>query len=355
MEQAMLKGGIVGCGIIANRSHMPVWRALKNVEIVAACDQNEDAAMATAKRFAIPRAYGDLSHMLEKESLDFVDICTPPTTHSQLSIQAMEAGLHVLVEKPMALSVSEADEMILAAEANRVKLCVVANFLFTPVVQKAKDLLNAGLIGDLVAVDVEVLAFRGGAISRQDHWCHDLPWGILNEYAPHPAYLQLAFLGNIHSVKAIAKKYSEFPWVTADELKVLLESEKGIGSFTISCSAPRDSFTLNVLGTTGKLHLDNLALTMTRSRYRGNRVDELVLDQLNLSFQLLAGVVSSSVRVFLGRRYYKAGHQGIIQKFVESIRDNLDPPFTGEDGRETIRVLEEIWKQIAQPEKGKEC
>jgi len=353
MAQAMLKGGIVGCGIIANRSHMPVWRALKNVEIVAACDQNEDAAMATGKRFAIPRIYGDLSHMLEKESLDFVDICTPPLTHFQLSIQAMEAGLHVLVEKPMATGLREADEMVSASRQHGVKLCVVHNSLFTPVVQAAKSLVANGAIGDLVAVEVELLDRRGGALGRQNHWCHNLPWGILNEYAPHPAYLQLAFLGNIHSVKAIARKYSEFPWVTADELKVLVESEKGVGSFTISCNSPRDSFTLNVFGTKGKLHLDNLALTMTRSRYRGNRVDELVLDQLNLSFQLLAGVVSSSVGVFLGRRYYKAGHQVIIQKFVESIRDNLDPPVTGEDGRETIRILEEIWKQIAQPEKGK--
>ena len=346
MGKDILRGGIVSCGAIAVISHMPVWRAMKGVEIVAACDRNESAAAAMAKRFSVPRSYQDLSYMLEKESLDFIDICTPPDTHALLSIQAMEAGLNVLVEKPMAVSLSEADDMIAASRRHGIKLCVVHNFLFTPVVQEAKSLVSKGAIGDLIAVEVRSLDKRDGALSKRGHWCHTLPGGIFGEYAPHSVYLEWAFLGEIHSIKAVSRKTSEFPWVDADELRVLVEAERGLGSFTVSCNSHNKSFEMDIFGTKGRLHLDNHALSMTRSRLRGNRTDELVLDQLYLSGQQLVGAVSSFVMAALGRRWYKVGHQALMQGFVRSISDNIEPPVPGEDGRETIRVLEDIWKQI---------
>ncbi len=347
MSKAVLRGGIVGCGTVAAISHMPVWRATKDVEIVAACDINESAAAAMARRFNVPRSYQDLSHMLEKENLDFIDICTPPSTHAPLSVRAMEAGWNVLVEKPMALNLSEADEMLAASRKQGVKLCVVHNILFVPAVRAAKSAVAGGAIGDLLAVEIKSLDRRDGALSRRGHWCHTLPMGIFNEYAPHSIYLELAFLGKIHSVKAISRKISEFSWVTADELKVLVEAEKGIGSFTVSCNSHNKSFEIDIFGTRGRLHVDNFTLSMTRRRFRGNRTDELVLDQLYQSGQQLAGAVSSFLMAALGRRWYKVGHQALMQRFVGSIRDNTDPPVPGEDGRETISVLDEIQRQIS--------
>lgn len=347
MGKVTLRGGIVGCGFAATVSHLPAWRALKDVDIVAVCDQREEIAMETAKRWGISSAYGEFSQMLQSEELDFVDICSPPLTHFPLSIQAMKAGRHVLVEKPMALKVSEADEMVSTARKHDVKLCVVHNFLFTPVVQAAKSLVDTGAIGDLVSVEAEILARRESI--QQNNWRHHLPGGIFGDYAPHALYLESAFLGNIHSIRAIARKQSQFPGVTADELRVLLEGENGLGAFSIFCNAPRTSFNLSIFGTKEKLYIDNFALTMIRSRSRTNKVHELVLDQLNLSLKLLAGATASSVKALLGRRWYKSGHQAIIQKFVESMRHDQDPPVGGEDGRETVRILEEIWKQISLP------
>jgi len=346
MGKDVLRGGIVGCGTVASISHMPVWRAMKDVEMVAAYDINEGAAAAMARRFNVPRSYQDLSDMLEKESLDFIDICTPPDTHALLAIQAMEAGWNVLVEKPMAVSLNEADDMLAASRRQGVKLCVIHNLLFIPAVQAAKSAVAGGKIGDLLAVEVKSLDRRDGALSKRDHWCHTLPGGIFGEYAPHSIYLELAFLGRIHSVKAISRKASEFPWVAADELRVLVEAEKGIGSFTISCNSHNKSFEVDIFGTRGRLHVDNFTLSMTRRRFRGNRTDELVLDQLYLGSQHLAGAVSSFLMAALGRRWYKVGHQALMRGFIRSIRDNIAPPVSGEDGRETIRVLDEIWRQI---------
>jgi len=346
----MLKGGIVGCGAIADISHMPAWQGMKGVEMVAVCDQNEKVAMATAKRWGIPSVYSDFSQMVNSEELDFLDICTPPLTHYQLAIQAIKAGLHVLVEKPMAVSLSEADEMVSASKEHGIKLCIVHNNLFSPVIQAAMSLVDTGAIGELVAVEIHALDRSDRYLSKQNHWCHSLPGGVLGEYAPHVVYLASAFLGNIRSVRAIARKYSEYPWVTADELKVLLEAENGLGALTISCNSPVTALTLSIFGTERNVHVNHFPQTMTFSRHRSGKIHGLVLDRLDLLLPVLTSAASGAVSQLLGRKRSRIGHLVIIQKFVESIRDDVAPPVTGEDGRETIRIIEEIWKQIGQPE-----
>lgn len=94
-----LRVGLVGCGEIAD-VHIPAILKLEHVELVAVCDLDEDLARKVARRYSVGSYYTDLSELLLKGQLDLVDITTPPRTHLALSIKAMEAGCHVLVEKP---------------------------------------------------------------------------------------------------------------------------------------------------------------------------------------------------------------------------------------------------------------
>jgi predicted dehydrogenase len=346
MSKAVLKGGIVGCGVITQAAHLPAWRHTKGASIVSVCDQNIDAAKETARRWGIPRVYDDLLKMLQSEKLDFVDVCTPPATHHKLSIKAMEAGMHVLVEKPMATSLDEADEMVSASKKHGVKLCVSHNFLFTPAIRTASSLIASGAIGNLIAVEGHDLLVRYIVFKGEKHWSYNLPGGIFGEHSPHLLYVGSAFLGKIKSVQAIAMKFSGFPGVRADELKVLVEAEKGLGVFTNSCNSSKFSFTFDIYGTEGKLHIDNVKQTITHSRSRSNRTYALVWDQLDLALQMLSGAAYVSIQSLLGRKWYKLGQYALFEKFVESVRDNLAPPVTGEDGRENVRVLQEVWKQI---------
>ena len=114
----MLKGGIVGCGWISHFSHIPAFRKIKNAEIIAVCDQSEEVARKTASRFGIANTYRDFSLMLKEEQLDFIDICSPPHTHFELCMEAMEAGMHILTEKPMVLDTAEAEEVISTSKKN---------------------------------------------------------------------------------------------------------------------------------------------------------------------------------------------------------------------------------------------
>ena len=343
-----MRVGIFGCGRIANEMHIPAWLRIKDVKIVAVCDRRENIAKLTAEQFGIGEFYEDLSSMLETQNLDLVDICTPPQTHSSFSIEAMNAGCHVLVEKPMATSVKEADEMIVASKKNDVKLSVVHQLLFNPTVRKAKSLIDKGAIGDLVDVNATFLERNDSVlITNQDHWCHNLPGGIFGECAPHAVYFNLALIGNVKSVHVLSKKLTDSDWMDADILKVLLDAENATGSFTLSCLSSRNSVTADIFGTKKHLHLDMHTQIMTHHK-RAVSSHSKAFDALSSGFQMFVGTASTSAKVLLGRN--RTAHSILIKNLFESIRDNKETPVTVEEGREAVRILEMIWEKIRTPD-----
>src|SRR5262245_28277633 len=124
-----MKVGIIGCGQIAT-IHIPYILAQPDARIVGLADASEGRARELAARFHISSVHSTLGDLLEAEHPDVVHILTPPQTHAGLAIEAMEAGCHVLVEKPMAASLKEAEAMEAVAQRHGVKLCVDHNHLF---------------------------------------------------------------------------------------------------------------------------------------------------------------------------------------------------------------------------------
>jgi len=340
-----LRGTIVGCGATTTIAHLPAWKTLRDAEIVAICDLREDVAREVARRWRISRVYLNFSQMLAEEKPDFVDICTPPLTHYPLAIQAIESGANVLVEKPMAISLGEADEMVSSAKKKGVKLCVIHNLLFSPVIQRAKQLVESGVIGDLLGVEIHSLD-RQRLIAQENHWCHSLPGGIFNEYTPHVIYLMLSFLGDTSSVTAIARKHSHFPWVKADEMRIILQSKRGFGSITLSCNSCRDTMSLSLFGTREILYVDHFAQTIIQRRPLSLRPHALIMDRAALILPVLAAGTSGIANQFRRLKRNRIGHQAVIQKFAQSLLDDADPPVTGEQARETVKLLEEIWRQL---------
>ncbi|HEX7475944.1 MAG TPA: Gfo/Idh/MocA family oxidoreductase [Dehalococcoidales bacterium] len=346
MGQNILRGGLVGCGVVSNESHLPAWRSIKNAEIVAVCDINAEAASTTAKRWGIHGIYTDLSQMLRKEKLSFIDICTPPFTHFQVAAQAIEVGLHVLIEKPITVSLKEAEEIVRISNKSGTKLCVVHHALFYPVFKTARSMIDSGKIGKLTSVDIN-LRIPGNKIQGKNHWYHTIPGGVIGEHAPHAAYLILSLLGNIRSVKAMFNKCGPVDWVIFDELKVLLEGEKGIGTFSISGNAPVFSFTMDISGSRETIHVDFVTQTLTRAFPRSNRSYGMVLRYLDANWQNSASVISVVETTLLNKKWYKSGHQNLFHEFVESIQNGVETPVTAENGRDVVKVLEQIWSQMS--------
>ena len=341
-----LRVGIVGCGrvAVAQWGHIPALKKISNVKLVAICDVNESLAKKASENFHIARYYGDLSEMLKGEKLDIVHICTPPKTHAALSITAMKSGCNVLVEKPMSVSTEESDEMIRASKENGMKLCIVHNNLFTPMLMRARSIVNEGIIGDLTGIDFRDAWPKDSAgFIDKGHWYHKLPCGVFGEMLPHPIYIEIAFLGKLEPVSVYAKKLSSYEWVLADELRIILEGERGIGAITASCNWPKggkDEATVDIFGTKSNLHADLYAAVLTKYGVGGESRTARVLDNLRQNYQQLTCISSAAFNSMLGRHH--TGHHNLIERFAEAVRNDTVPPVSGEEGREVIRVLEKI-------------
>jgi predicted dehydrogenase len=138
---------IVGCGRIADL-HELGYRERQDARIVAVCDTRRGAAQAKAHAWGAEKVYTDYSRLLQDPEIDLVELLVPHHLHASMTIAACQAGKHVSVQKPMALSVYEADQMIWAAVNAGVKLRVYENFVFYPPHVRAKQMIEAGEIGE---------------------------------------------------------------------------------------------------------------------------------------------------------------------------------------------------------------
>lgn len=166
--------GIIGCGGIANGKHMPSLKKLKNVEMTAFCDIIEARALSAKEKFGTPDAkiYTDYKALLEDKTIDVVHVLTPNRSHSQITVDALEAGKHVMCEKPMAINSKEAQSMLDAAKRTGKKLSIGYQSRHRPDSLYLKQEVDNGTFGDIYYA--KATAIRRRAVPT---------WGVfLNEF-----------------------------------------------------------------------------------------------------------------------------------------------------------------------------
>ena len=174
MSDKKLHIGIIGCGGIANGKHMPSLKKLDNVEMVAFCDIIEERAEKAKADYGTPDAkvYTDYKKLLADTSIDIVHVCTPNRSHSFITVDALEAGKHVMCEKPMAINSEEAKKMLDAAHRTGKKLTIGYQNRQTAKARYLKGEALAGTFGDIYYA--RAIALRRRAVPT---------WGVfLNEY-----------------------------------------------------------------------------------------------------------------------------------------------------------------------------
>ncbi|HIE52176.1 MAG TPA: Gfo/Idh/MocA family oxidoreductase [Armatimonadetes bacterium] len=144
--------GIIGCGGIARHAHIPQLQQHPRAEVVWCMDVDRQRAGALAREFGIPEASDDLEGLLALGQADAVTIATPHNAHCAPALRAIEAGLHVCCEKPLALNLEEAQQMTEAAERKGVKTMVCFSYQFVPAARLLKELILRGHLGDLLHV-----------------------------------------------------------------------------------------------------------------------------------------------------------------------------------------------------------
>ena len=143
-----LRIGMIGAGGIAN-VHMDAYKKLPNAEVVALCDTDAAKLKKTAEKYGITHTYSSVADMIKNEQLDAADVCVWNCNHAKCSIEALNAGLHVLCEKPMAYSAAEAEQMLEAAKANNKLLMIGFVMRFSNEALISKDFIEGGYIGDI--------------------------------------------------------------------------------------------------------------------------------------------------------------------------------------------------------------
>ncbi len=152
---------IVGCGRISDL-HQTGYKGMENARVTAVCDTNKTLARKKAKAWGVEKVYDDYNQVLEDKEIDLVELLTPHHLHCPMTIQAAMAGKHISVQKPMALSASEADQMIEAANKADVLLRVYETFVFYAPAVRAKQMIDAGEIGDIRAIRMHVNSGSSG-------------------------------------------------------------------------------------------------------------------------------------------------------------------------------------------------
>jgi predicted dehydrogenase len=352
-EEVDMKVGIVGCGNIATL-HVPNILRHKNIEVVSIADVHRQTAEELASQFGLKNIYSDFEAMLNEQKPDVVHILTPPATHAPLAIRAMESGCHVLVEKPMALTLEEADAMIISAKKNAVKLCVDHTFLFDPNMIKAQRLVQKGVVGRIVHVeafysfDMRRLDGLAASTGFQANWLLHLIGGPLLDLVPHPLSILLHFVKNPVKVWAVHQSNGLLPESLPDELRVLIDGGNVTGSLAISLGTRPDCLSVNIYGTEMSIHLNMSNMTLiTRKNRRIPKKISRSLDSIEQAVQLLSCTFFNALGVVTGRIQPPGDVGPVITKFYESIENDSEVPITGEDGRGVVQVINEIWHKAA--------
>lgn len=149
MARKTLRIGLVGVGAAAQVSHIPVLKRIEDVELVALCDRDGEKAARVAAKFQVPSSTSRLDDLLANDDIDAIDICTPNFLHAPMAAAALEAGKHVLCERPLARSAEEARVMVKAArKADRILMCSVAH-RFRPDAQLLRRFVDKGDLGQI--------------------------------------------------------------------------------------------------------------------------------------------------------------------------------------------------------------
>ncbi len=333
----MLRVGVVGAGWVAVNRHIPSFIRDDRVRVIGLACPSLQTAEAISKKFGIKKFYTSIDELLKQE-LDVIDICTPPFTHHEMVIKAAEAGCHIFVEKPFAMSSKEAEEMITVARRHGVKLCVCHNFLYSNSMKRVRMLHDSGQLGQLTGA----IAFQMSNLKRRlPRWYSSLPGGLFFDESPHMIYSIIEFLGDVSVKWARTVSASGKQPMNCVEAAIVSNNSDASSYLRFTFNAPRDEWILTVLGTKRVVMVDFFRDTLIEIGEGGTHTPQEVLgNSLSFIWQAAKETLKSGFRFFLRRLYF--GHDELIRLFIDSVVSDTEPPQPGEKGKKVIEVMEQI-------------
>jgi predicted dehydrogenase len=339
---------LIGAGRIAG-VHLGYARGVPATRIVAVCDADPRRAEEFAGARKVPAHFTDVDEMMRRTEPNIVHVVTPPATHAALATAALRAGANVLVEKPMAMTVSEAVRMDEVAREHGRRLCVDHNRLFDPVVLKARKLVADGTLGEVVSVEVHQgvnLAEEGGAAGGAKHWSVEDRFAPLYNLGPHPLYLVDEFMGPFDDIE-VRGRTARGDDAVLSEIRVVLGGPRGYGYVAFSMGAQPYLNHLTIYGTRATLRLNLNTMTVVLEQVR--RLPKLAAKlaaNLEPAGQMVAATVSNVLAVATRRMKLYPGIGENIRRFYRSLDEGDAPPVSAEAGIAVVRMLNAIQAKL---------
>jgi predicted dehydrogenase len=302
-----LRGAISGFGEVAARAHLAGWRTRENVAIGAIHDPISERRHEAIRLIKNVRVYDDLELMLDGEAPDFVDVCSPPGLHHEAARAALSAGVHVIVEKPLALSLEEFDQLAaIAAEKSRILMCV-HNWKYAPAYAVARKAIEAGRLGAIRFMSIDRLrtepAGAGGSGGKWRAYAAS-GGGILIDHGWHVFYLMYWLLGGDSPVAISARLESPAGADVDDVADVRIRF--GSGSFSrahLSWRAPVRRTSALIYGELASLEIEGDRVVITR---RSGEVEDL------------------SVKDMADDSYHSAWFGGVAEEFARAVTEGTN-------------------------------
>lgn len=332
----MLNFALVGCGRIAKRhSELLGLNQIRGARLVAVCDIVEAKAQAIGQRFSV-RAYTDMHEMMRSETADVIVVLTESGNHAKHVVELAAYGKHIVVEKPMALTLDDADAMIRACDEAGVRLFVVKQNRFNVPVVKARSALEQGRFGKLVMGTVRVRWCRTQDYYDQDPWrgTWALDGGVLTNQASHHVDLLEWMMGDIESV--FARATTALAKIEAEDTAVVVvrfvNGALGVIEATTAARPTDLEGSLSILGEGGTVEVGGFAVNEMKVWRFGKPEpgDECVMKDFSVN--------PPSV--------YGYGHQAYYEHVVECITEGRRHLVDGLEGRKSLELINAIYESV---------
>ncbi len=341
--------GLYGYGKVA-QLHARALATCENAQLVSVCGRDIRKASAFAVQWGI-QARDSAREMADRDKAEAVIVTTPHPLHAQSSLECLRTGLHVLVEKPMALRVADCDAMIAAALAERRSLGVISQRRWYPSTRRIKTAIDQGLIDSPLLGQVTILGWRDEAYYRSDPWRGS--WageggGVIVNQAPHQLDLLAWFMGSVSAVQG-SWINANHPYIEVDDSAVATVrfANGGLGSIFVSNSQkPGIHAKVAVHGSSGaSLGVQTDGGAMFIAGMSG------VLEPPYIDLWTIPGQEDMPATWKIEDAQYFSRidptwhfFQLQIEDFAAAIREERRPAVSGEEGREAVKIIEGIYR-----------
>lgn len=330
----MIRLGLIGCGNVAENRHVPALKQIGDIELIALADTNKDQLTRVADRLQVKKRYTDARPLLDNPDIDAVGVITPVQFHSEVALKVLGADKHLFLEKPLALTLDEADQLVEGAARTHRTAMLGYNLRWHPFVRQAREIIRSGSLGVVeMALSVSTTGTRFNPNAPAWMNRRESGGGVLFEYSSHFFDLwRFLFEEDVEQVFAVSRS-DEWDDVSAT---ITMDMASGIPVTSAFSESTATNKEIQIYGQKGKLSLslyryDGFGFT-PKSNPPGGIIGRL---------REIMNTVMQAPKAFSYRRWggiHSSAFADEWRHFADSVQRNLKPECSFEDGRMALKA-----------------